>query len=208
MQIDAAVTAYLDAKDFVIAAGYEAELAWQEGADPGRISESAFLAEAAWVILASGFRESTVRAVFPAVSRAFLNWQSAAAIVKRASTCRQRALRHLRNPRKIDAIISLCRTLKTVGLASIMERLKESGPDHLLSFPMFGPATSRHLVKNLGFPVAKPDRHLRRLASRFGCTEPQEMCAEVAEYVGAPIGVVDLVFWRWITLRQASGPSV
>ena len=55
-------------------------------------------------------------------------------------------------------------------------------------------------VKNLGFDVVKPDRHLLRLASSLGFDSPEELCAEIAYEFGEPAAVVDIVLWRYCTL--------
>jgi len=92
---------YLAAKAFVLESGYHAELDWQENVSFSQIQESDFLRESAWVILSAGFRERVVRRKFPAVSEAFLHWQSANGICDHASQCRRMALLAFSNRRKI-----------------------------------------------------------------------------------------------------------
>ena len=86
-ELDQLAMAYLDAKMAVIDAGFSFEIDWQENIDFDRVNESGFLREAAWVVLASGFRESVVRKVFPYISDSFLNWESADAIVANRAAC-------------------------------------------------------------------------------------------------------------------------
>jgi hypothetical protein len=92
------IESYLLAKLAIVEAGFEGELAWQERQRVETVDERLFLAEAAWVVLSSGMRESVVRKVFPAVEAAFQGWVSAAWIVKHSVECRSQAawLRRLR----------------------------------------------------------------------------------------------------------------
>jgi len=94
------VSTYLDAKEYVIEKGYAWEVDWQARLLFNEIVESQFLAEAAWVILASGFRESIIRRIFPAISDAFLNWENALIIVSNIGQCRVKAYTFLRMRRK------------------------------------------------------------------------------------------------------------
>jgi hypothetical protein len=63
--------------------------------------------------------------------------------------------------------------------------------------PYIGPVTWRHLAKNVGVAVAKPDRHLVRLSIALGRSSVDELCHEIAELVADPVSVVDVVLWRW-----------
>lgn len=66
--------------------------------------------------------------------------------------------------------------------------------------PFVGPITKYHLARNLGVDVAKPDRHMTRLAQEIGYTDVQEMCETIANARGERVGVVDVVLWRYINL--------
>ena len=69
--------------------------------------------------------------------------------------------------------------------------------EYLESLPMMGPITKYHLARNMGIDCAKPDRHLQRLADRFGYSNVQTMCREIANESGYRIGTVDLILWRY-----------
>jgi hypothetical protein len=196
-------TAYWAAKRRVLLAGYAKEIDWQENLSPAQITESQLLCECAWVILCSGMRESVVRSRFDSISAAFLQWSSARAIISDAEHCRNRALVIFRHPGKIDAILRLATLIVDCGFNSIKEQLLEEGPGFLEQLPFIGPITVRHLAKNLGFPVAKPDRHLVRLATVLGYPSVDQLCADIAETTGQPIPVIDLVLWRYATLSPS-----
>ena len=69
------------------------------------------------------------------------------------------------------------------------------------SLPFIGPVTRFHLARNIGLlDYAKPDRHLNRLAARFGFADAQALCDFVGKTVGLPAGVVDVILWRNVNL--------
>jgi hypothetical protein len=193
---------YLDAKALVVEAGFVDEIDWQEEQPNAAVSETQLLSEAAWVILNSGMRESVVRGLFPRISRAFLEFESVSLVLQDASACRRRARRVFNHPRKIDAILEFARQTEEMGAAALVARLRYEGVEFLCALPYFGPATSRHLGKILGLDIAKPDRHLRRLAGSAGFTGVQEFCEVIALATGDRVGVVDVVLWRYATLRH------
>jgi hypothetical protein len=71
---------------------------------------------------------------------------------------------------------------------------------YLESLPWIGGITKYHLARNLGLDYVKPDRHLVRLATKFGYPDPATMCADIASEVGERIGVVDVILWRYSNL--------
>ena len=66
----------------------------------------------------------------------------------------------------------------------------------LSQFPFIGPITANHLAKNLGYQLAKDDRHLQRIALRFGYKSAQGLCADISAVTGDSIAVVDTILWR------------
>ncbi len=199
--VDRIAGAYLCAKQSLIESGYAHEIDWMDALDFDAVDECTFLREAAWVILSSGLAERVVRKRFPSISGVFFDWQSAERIIRQRKSCRRSGLRLFNSPPKIDAIIETAAHLKTRGFRSVKEALKQEGPAYLLQLPYMGPATSRHLAKNIGFQEVKPDRHLTRLAAVLGYDHPLGMCTDIALAVGEKLSVVDLVLWRYATLN-------
>jgi len=72
--------------------------------------------------------------------------------------------------------------------------------EFLDSLPFVGPITKYHLARNLGIDVAKPDRHMKRLAHKIGCKDVQRMCEMIAKARDERVGVVDVILWRYINL--------
>lgn len=192
---------YAHSKGYLIGRGYGNEIAWQESRLFDRTTESEFLREAAWVVLASGMKEKVVRQKFPAVSSAFLDWRSAEAIQRKATKCRQAALQTFNSVRKVDAILKISGHVAGVGYSKVRESIKSEGVAYIRRLPFMGPITAWHLAKNIGFPCAKPDRHLTRMAAVAGFAGVHEMCDWIAKRVGEKISVVDLVLWRYATCR-------
>ena len=194
------VDVYLSIKDTVIERGFAWEIDWLTESDFNRVSESDFLRESAWVVLTTGFRESVVRSVFGSLSSAFLDWRSAAVIQANSAQCRRAALRVFRNERKIDAMLAISSVVALDGFERVRFLINERTIDYLQTLPYIGSVTAFHLAKNLGLPVAKPDRHLTRIAHAAGFGSPQDLCECISERVGDPVHVVDLVLWRYATL--------
>ena len=198
-------TFYVGAKEHVIEAGFADEIDWQDSVSLGNLTESRFLREAAWVVLCTGFRESVVRSIFGRVSEAFLYWSSADRINAHGEACRANALAVFHNVRKIDAIMEIVVRVAQDGMSHIRREVSRDSTRYLQELPYVGPVTARHLAKNLGFAVAKEDRHLSRLARMAGHESADCMCRRIAEIVGDSVGVVDIVLWRYMTLVGTGG---
>jgi hypothetical protein len=193
---------YIQARTFILSRGFGDEVGWQATRAVGDFTESDLLRESAWVILCSGFRASAVRRIFNYISLCFCDWDSAACIVGHAATCRSTALARFNNPRKIDAIIAVAHEVHSTGFGRMREQMLLDPLNTLRRFPFIGPVTSIHLAKNLGWPLAKPDRHMLRLTRRLGFTDPQTLCESLAQLTGDPVSVVDIILWRYTVETQ------
>lgn len=201
-QLEHLVDRYVDAKDVIIGEGFESELDWQQELDFAKSEESDFLREAAWVILSSGMQETTIRTKFPEIMTAFLGFNNATDIVDNANQCRADAMESFGHTGKIDAIISMAFRVVMDGFETIKNLTNHYGVKYLQSFDFIGPATSYHLAKNLGLNVAKPDRHLSRVAEVSGFGSVAELCEKISKITGDSVPVVDLVIWRFATIRS------
>jgi hypothetical protein len=188
---------YALAKQTTAAMGFGKELLWQGALNPKSFSETDLLRETAWVILCSGFREATVRRVFDYISLCFCDWESADVICRYQEHCRTAALLGFANSKKIDAIVQAAGLLSYVGFDHFKASVLANPVGTLQLFHYVGPVTSLHLAKNLGFPVAKPDRHLQRLAMTVGYDSAHQLCYDIARATGDSIQVIDIVLWRY-----------
>lgn len=194
--------AYMTAKERVIDCGYAHEIDWQAQQTIESVTEPEFLREAAWVVLSAGMREAVIRRVFSNISVAFYDWESAEEIVRQKFRCRRSALIHFNSPRKIDSIIDIAAHVANRGFDEVWQSVRNHGVQYISQFRFMGPATSHHFAKNIGLQVAKPDRHLTRIAVSVGYSSPQSMCQDIAQLIGDEISVVDVVMWRYATIER------
>jgi hypothetical protein len=193
--------AYLLAKKEILGSKYALEVI--EPFNPVEaVSESRFLRELAWVILCGGMAESVVRKVFPAITESFLNWRSAEEIAEHSSECTRTATLHFRHERKIEAIAYSARIIHLRSFSVVHDDILRDPLSSLLEFPFIGPITVFHLAKNIGVRVAKPDRHLTRLASASGFDDVQAFCGRISIFLGEDIRKVDSVLWRFATIHN------
>jgi hypothetical protein len=193
---------YMTAKERVIEAGFAEEIDWQEEVVNNDFDEPTFLREAAWVVLSVGFREAIVRRRFSEVSRAFFHWSSADLIMTQRETCRTNALLAFGNHQKINAILKIVERVEAEGISMIRKQIADRGIEFIRELPFMGPVAARHLAKNLGMVMVKPDRHLTRLADRTGYETVEGMCRTIADVVGDSLSVIDIVFWRYATIAN------
>lgn len=198
---DELVRSYLAAKRVVVEGGFAHEIAWQAAARSWAPTTSAFVREAAWVVLCAGMRESVIRGVFEQLTHALRGFDpNALAADWRAA--RAAALAVFGHERKVDAILRIAVTAECMGEYGLRDALAGDPQLFLCSLPHIGPVTWRHLAKNLGVPVAKPDRHLVRIARATARPSVDVLCDEIAAWLGEPVPVVDVVLWRWSVLHS------
>lgn len=196
--LTAAINFFSRACSYVEQAGLSGEVVWQREADFTDFTESELLREHAWVALCSGFRESAVRRVFDHVSLCFCDWESANAIVSAGEICCTTAALTFANRLKLRAILSTARYINNIGFEEFKQSVLADPLNRLQVLPFIGPVTSRHLAKNLGLDIAKPDRHLVRVSERLGFRSADDLCRELAATTGEQAKVVDLIVWRYI----------
>lgn len=186
---------YETAKAVLIDGGFQSEIDWQASRTMDSVVPDEFLAEAAWVVINSGFREAVARRIFPALSLCFCDWK-ADEVASSADYCRASALTVFGHRQKIEAIIQIAETVAE-DWAGLRGELDQDPISALQRLPFIGPITSFHLAKNLGYPCAKADRHLVRTAEMLGQPCVQTLCLEIADATGDSMGVVDLILWRY-----------
>lgn len=196
------VRAYLQAKQIVLNSPYGDEIV-EVLRETSEISESEFLRELAWVILSAGIAEAVVRKKFAPISQCFRNWESARQISDNVEECVASALSHFRHEGKIGAIATAAVRLSVAGsFERVRARILVDPIRELRSFAYIGPVTAFHVAKNVGLRVAKPDRHLFRLAQSNGFNSVNEFCETIAHFLGEDIRRVDSVLWRFATIHR------
>jgi hypothetical protein len=174
------------------------EVDWQRNANPSQFSEQDLLREAAWVVLCSGFREKMVRRIFDYVSLCFFDWESADLVHEHWPTCVRAALYSINNERKLRAIARCASIVAHEGFDRVKQSILDNPLAELQKFPFIGSTTVWHLAKNLGMNVAKPDRHLVRLAEACGYPTAMDLCSYLAKCHSEQVNVIDLILWRYL----------
>lgn len=168
---------FADIDQAVRNAGYAAAIEWSENIkSPATAVRLA--AEAIYVILNSGMSNLVAVPIFERCMVALRRGESATTVFG--------------HPQKAAAIDAIWRRR-----ASLLRALREAEDiiEFCASLPWVGPVTKYHLAKNLGADVAKPDRHLNRLAEPEGATA-QELCERLAKETGYRVATIDLILWR------------
>lgn len=194
------VLKYLFAKTIVRDEGFNNEILWQSNLCFDNIDERTFLQEIAWVILTCGMKEAIIRQKFHALSNCFYNWESARKISINRGKCQNSALKVFNHKKKIQAILNAADQIEKSGFNKIKQKIKRNPIDTLQIFDYIGPVTVYHLAKNIGLPVAKPDRHLNRIAQMENYNDVQTFCSDISKLSGDSVPVVDIVFWRFATI--------
>lgn len=200
MDNNALVLKYLFAKTIVVDEGFRNEIIWQSNLRFDELNESTFLREIAWVVLTCGMKESVIRQRFDLFSECFYNWESAKKITSNREKCQHLALNIFNNKQKVVAIINAADQVENVGFKKFKRMIEIDPITTLQKFNYIGPITVYHLAKNIGLPVAKPDRHLVRIAQMENYLDVQTFCKDISKLSGDPIPVVDIVFWRFATI--------
>lgn len=191
---------YAFAKTIVQDEGFQDEILWQSNLCFDNLDESSFLREIAWVILTCGMKEAIIRHRFEAISNCFYDWKSAQKIISNREKCQLSALKIFNNKQKVSAILSAADQIDKIGFEKLKQKIKCDPINTLQIFDYIGPVTVYHLAKNIGLPVAKPDRHLVRIAQMENYKDVQTFCGDISKLSGDSIPVVDIVFWRFATI--------
>ncbi len=197
-KLKSATRLYLEARQWLSSSSYVGEIEWQRSRHPDSLSETEFLSQAAWVVYNSGFRESVIRRHFDYLSLCFCDWNSAEEIVSAGPVCIDSAMLALGNRKKHEAVFRIAQCVQVAGFRSFWDSALEDPIENLQKLPYIGPITAVHLAKNLGFDVAKPDRHLVRLQRELGFADVSSMCSHLSSATGDPVRVVDLILWRFM----------
>jgi len=175
------------------------------------VDKTTFLREYAYVIYCSGFRQSVVEKHWPALYQAYHEFNPTLISQSRGQT-RENALSYIGNKRKVESVLNTAEQLKDMKgetWISYKQQIKDSAPDFELleDLPFIGPKTKFHLARNMGFNVAKPDRHLERIAVAYNMTT-SSMCKYLSEKSEELTGkhydihTVDSIFWRAAAERK------
>lgn len=164
------------------------------------MNATTFLHRYVWVVYASGFRVAVVRSKFPALRKAFADFDLKS--LARMRTPRA-ALRVIANKRKAECVLRGARAIAAEGFPQFKRRVLKEGPVGLVTLAGIGQITKDHLARDIGLAsVAKDDRHIQRVRRLFRYTNKDAFVRRLASRRGHPEGLVDLVIW-WYCADKA-----
>ena len=183
---------YYDAREEVIKAGYQWEIDVVENRTFDQIRPIDFIHEYVFVVMSAGMKNQV------AVKMAKRYWTEGIDTVKHSGKKKaiEKMTEYIHDEKEISYVVFFNK-LKSLNDVQKLELLAE--------LPWIGGITKYHLARNLGIDVAKPDRHLVRLAKEYDFDDVQEMCDYVAHRTGDRIGTVDVVLWRYSNLFGSKG---
>jgi hypothetical protein len=193
---------YMKAWDAVTKAGYADEAEWVRNLKPIEDQTyDAFIHEYVWVVLNANMWEQAARKVYDKF------WEC-------VEEKHQQVLVHegqnpflvIRHPNKRNAIMKVLPNGSKIfkGLQEAEDKIA-----YIATLPYMGQALRHHLARNLGIDTVKPDRHMIRLAERFGYASPLEMCKDIQDDLyptKEKLGVIDVILWRYCNLGGCEKP--
>ena len=191
------VDLFKEAEKLVRENGFGWEIDWCDRRMPfDDVDEQRFLHEYAWVVFNSGMSNRVIRAKWDELRKAF-HYFIPFQIVSNKDEVRKETLQIFGNQRKVDAVIHVALKIVKEGFEKSMRaKIEHKSLEYLDSLPMIGKVTKYHLARNLGFDYVKPDRHLIKLASKYGMT-PFELCYLIHQKTDRRIGTIDVILWRF-----------
>lgn len=173
---------------------------WRNLPRPSEVNDRYFLSELAWCVYNAGMSEQIVAKKWPALKEAYREFDAKEILHNREDVLAD-ALKVVNHPEKAKAVVfSVEKVLRDGPIGELLSRMKVGEAlEYFHSYPYIGNVTKYHLARNVGFDVAKPDRHLIRLAKILGYDSPGELVAEIAELTGEKKGFVDYVLWLWLS---------
>ena len=180
---------YLNAYEKIIDEGFIGEIEWCQSRHFPSITAQDFGYEYTFAVLASsGLREQIVRKNY----NKFLE----------AAHDGNNPYETINNKRQRAAIMHVWVNLDKILGTLQAQPTDEAKIEYLDTLPQIGPKAKKHLARNLGIDCVKPDRHMERLAERFGYESPDAMCLDIQRMlpVKERIGVIDVVLWRYCNL--------
>ena len=186
MTYESVVDFYVDAYSYVSTHGFKDEILWCDRRPPLEEHDAVtFLWEYVWVVMNAGMREQVARTIYERVVR----------------THDPNVIGH---PGKRSAVKRAFQEYESWFAALLAA---DDPTTYLETLPWIGPITKYHLARNLGVDCVKPDRHLARLAERFGYGTPDAMCRAIQDELGGRLGTIDAVLWRYCNLRGTGSAS-
>lgn len=193
--MDSPIALFRKAEKFLRENGFEKEIEYCEHRQTiEQMLDCDILREYAWVVFNSGMSNAVIEAKWQGLCEAF-HWFNLKLILDEQDAVRSDALKLFGHYKKVDAVIEMAKKLWNEGL-HFKASVRQDPLTTLKALSYIGDITKYHLARNLGFDYVKPDRHLMRLADRYGMT-PFELCGLLHKETNMRLGTIDLILWRF-----------
>ena len=170
---------YIKAHNRVVSAGFQNEINWcRDMTTFSDCTPENFFNEYVWCVLNAGMKEQIARKIYDR----FMSMGDFSTV------------KHLGKQAAIErGLIGYPQWFRVLqGFVKEQDQI-----DYLQTLPWVGPITKYHLARNIGIDCVKPDRHLVRLAERFGFDSPLEMCRAIKNHFAYErLGTIDVILWR------------
>jgi len=160
------------------------------------VDKEFFMRQYTHVVYCSGFKYQIVSDRWDEIEDVYYFFD-VDSIVLFADQIQEEAMKIIGHKKKIEAILSTAKWLKTLSQDRFMRFLKDSSKNVNLfkQLGYIGDITKYHLALCLGFDVSKPDVHITRIATKFN-EDPLLLCKNLSAKTGYPVRIVDAILWR------------
>lgn len=177
------------------------EIKWARSLSPDkfrRMNSKSFLESYVWVVYASGFKFEILKHKFPALKKAFHNFDL-------EKLCRMESIKPVltvfNNERKAKCVLRGARLINKEGFSNFKKRilaLEKQVPEALDKLPGVGEINRNQLARDIGLmDVAKGDVWLQKLTKLFLAPSHSIMVEYLAKTFNEKQGVVDVILWRF-----------
>lgn len=178
-------------QQLITSRGFGDDVTWAESVGECPSAEE-FAREHAFVVCNSGMRAKTACKIFRKVWASLIEGKPLGEVFGHEHKCY--SMQYVYDHRE-----ELFAKYKEV-VANDRTENKDEVIAFLRTLPHIGPTIVFHMAKNMGLNIAKPDRHLLRIAA-FYQTTPYELCRRLSEETGLRIATIDTIIWRAASLE-------
>jgi len=189
MNQDKLLDFYEKAKKHVISNGFENEIRHVEQLDFEKMTPTEFYLQYCYVVFNTGMKNQIAENMYEDFLNGFKRVNCGISDISKTVSM-------IRHPGKRKAIHNAY--FRYEGWFETLKEKKsiEEQLEFLETLDFIGLVTKFHLARNIGLDVAKPDRHLVRIAEHFDMPSVREMCEFISGKTGDRVGVVDVILWR------------
>jgi len=153
-----------------------------------------FICEYVFAVYVSGFRYSVIQGRMDSFRKVFYDW-NLEKILRYENEVKIGARKLVNNRNKINGIIRGLKILEKLDF-DIFKGDVMKDINTLKMFPYVGNIIKYQLARNLGYDVIKPDKHIVRIAEKYGL-DPFEMCSMISKITQYKVHTVDSILWRY-----------